>query len=305
MANLINYAEKWERELIQTFIDGSYIAPFMASNVKWLDAKTFHFTTMSVGGYKNHKLTGGWNRSKFEQKDHPYTLDFDRDVEFFVDKREVDESNQTATIQNISNHFVSTQAVPEMDAYFFSKCATVAQSKGLSSQTAIANWDEGNVVKKLKAVIKEIKRYKNKGVILYVVTEIMDALSLSKEFNKNIESGTIVEGGKAIQTRITSLDGVPLVEIIDEDRFYTSFNFTEGFKPATGAFKINLLAATPLTTKFVPKLSSIYFFQPGSHTQGDGYLYQNRAFWDTFVFPNGKDGKIDSLFADIDTAPEA
>ena len=62
-----------------------------------------------------------------------------------------------------------------------------------------------------------------------------------------------------------------------------------------------MLAATPLTTKMVPKISSIYFFAPGEHTEGDGYLYQNRAFYDTFVFPNGKDGNIDSVYVDLDT----
>ena len=55
----------------------------------------------------------------------------------------------------------------------------------------------------------------------------------------------------------------------------------------------------------VPKISSIYFFAPGSHTEGDGWLYQNRSLSDTFVFPNGKDGKIDSIYADVDTTAVA
>ena len=45
----------------------------------------------------------------------------------------------------------------------------------------------------------------------------------------------------------------------------------------------------------------IYYFAPGTHTKGDGYLYQNRSFSDVFVFPNGRDGKIDSVYADVDT----
>ena len=107
--------------------------------------------------------------------------------------------------------------------------------------------------------------------------------------------------GKAIQTRITQIDGVPVVEVIDDDRFYSAFDFTDGFKPAVGAYKINMLGATPLTSKMVNKISSIYFFAPGEHTEGDGYLYQNRAHYDTFVFPNGKDAKIDSIYVDLDT----
>ena len=36
-------------------------------------------------------------------------------------------------------------------------------------------------------------------------------------------------------------------------------------------------------------------------TEGDGYLYQNRSLSDVFVFPNGRDGKVDSVYVDVDT----
>ena len=68
-----------------------------------------------------------------------------------------------------------------------------------------------------------------------------------------------------------------------------------------GSRKINVLLASLETVKTVPKLASIYYFAPGSHTKGDGYLYQDRALWDTFIFPNGKDNKIDSIYVDVDT----
>lgn len=301
----INYAEKWQQPLIETIIDNSYISPFVVSDVQWLDAKTFHFTTMSVSGYKPHSLLGGWNRGDFVEKDHPYTVTHDRDIEFFVDKRNVDESNQTASAQNISEQFLRTQATPEMDSYFFSKVATQAITAERFSSSALSSWNKENVLAKLHVIIGQLRRYRNKGLILYVRPEIMGFLALAPEFDRNINVEAIVANGKSIQTRITALDGVPLVEVIDDDRMYTAFDFTEGCAPAIGSYKINVLGATPLTTKFVPKISSIYLFAPGQHTQGDGYLYQNRAFWDTFIFPNGKNGEVDSIFVDRDTTAVA
>lgn len=302
MANTINYAEKYERELIDTYIDGSYAAPFITTNVKWLDAKTFHFTVLTTGGYKDHSLLGGWNRQNIQEVDKPYTVTQDRDVEFFLDKREVDESNQTATIQNVSLQFERTQAVPEKDAYFFSKIAKVATDNGLKSSTAIADYTKANVLTKVKGVIANVRRYRNKGLVLYVRPEIMDLLSLSTEIAHNMETTTIAANdGKAIQTRIVVIDGTPLIEVVDDDRFASEFEFTDGYAQKAGSYKINILAATPLTTKMVPKIASIYFFAPGQHTEGDGYLYQNRAHYDTFVFPNGKDGNIDSVYVDLDT----
>lgn len=305
MANTINHASKYNSKLIETFIENSYVAPFVATNVDWLDAKNFHFTVLQTGGYKNHALTGGWNRQNITETDKVYTVSQDRDVEFFLDKREVDESNKTATIENVSNQFEKTQATPEKDAYFFSKVATEATTAGLKTSTAVGDYTAENIYTKVVGAIGKVRRYRNKGLILYIAPELMDLLALSKELTHPIEVMGFVEGGKAIQTRITKVDGVPVVEVIDDDRFYSSFNFSDGYAPATGAYKINMLACTPMTTKVVPKIESIYFFAPGEHTEGDGYLYQNRAHYDTFVFPNGKDGKIDSVYADLDTTAVA
>ena len=305
MANTINSASKYERELIESYVENSYAAPFITTNVQFLDGKTFHFIALTTSGYKNHSLNGGWNRGDVVEIDKSYTLSHERDIEFLVDKRQVDESNQTASIENVSMVFEQNNATPEKDAYFFSKVATEATNATLKTSTAVTSYTSANIYTKLVEFIGKVRRYRNKGLIVYLAPQLMDLLALSTELNHNMEVTSIVADGKAIQTRITRVDGVPVIEVIDDDRFYSSFDFTSGYKPATGAYKINMLACTPLTTKMVPKIESIYFFAPGSHTEGDGYLYQNRAHYDTFVFPNGKDGKIDSIYVDLDTTAVA
>lgn len=185
---------------------------------------------------------------------------------------------------------------------------------------------------------------------MYVTSAVMDLLEKSDKFTRTISMTEIAEGGLGLRTRVTDIDGVPIMEVIDDERFYDRFDFDPedgGFEPcaasyvktadtdivsgkdyytesggsytkvsgtpsksaldtyyekAAGSHKINVLIATPETTKIVPKIASIYNFAPGTHTEGDGYLYQNRAFSDVFTFPNGKDGKIDSIYVDTDTA---
>ena len=78
----LNYAEQWSPELLEILMQGTLTSPFVTSNVRWLDAKTFHFTQMSTSGYKNHSREGGWNKGTYTQTDVPYTLTHDRDVEF-------------------------------------------------------------------------------------------------------------------------------------------------------------------------------------------------------------------------------
>ena len=309
MANTNNYAQVWNSELLEILMQGTITSPFITSNVKWVGARTFHFTQMSTSGYKNHKRTGGWNAGTYAQTDVPFTVEHDRDIEFLVDKADVDETNATASAQNISRTFEQTQVAPETDALFFSRVAQKAQATAdYSSSTAISAYTKANVYGKLKDILAKgkLRRYRARGsLIMYVTSCIMDLLEQSTEFTRNIELTQIAEGGLGIETRVTEIDGVPIMEVVDDERFYDNFNWEPengGFEPATGAHKINVLVACGETCKTVPKISSIYFFAPGSHTKGDGYLYQNRSLSDTFVFPNGKDGKVDSVFVDTDTA---
>lgn len=318
----LNYAEQWSPELLEILMQGTLTSPFVTSNVKWLDTKTFHFTQMSVSGYKNHDRNGGWNRGNYAQTDVAYTVEHDRNISFLVDKADVDETNETASIQNITRVFEQTQVVPETDALFFSKVAQKAQeTDGYHSSTATSAYTKAKVFGMLKDILAKgkLRRYKANGtLVMYVRSEIMDALEQSTEFTRKIEMTQIAEGGMGIETRVTDIDGVTIMEVVDDERFYDAFDWdTEagGFAPlkkvaadsshgveaVTGAHKINVLVACGQTCKTVPKISSIYYFAPGAHTEGDGYLYQNRSLSDVFVFPNGKDGKIDSIFVDVDT----
>ena len=269
---------------------------------------------MSTSGYKNHNRNGGWNKGNYVQKDVPFTVTHDRDISFLVDKADVDETNATASIQNISRTFEQTQVVPETDALFFSKVAQAAQKEeGYHSTTAIAAYTKAKVFGMLKDILAKgkLRRYKANGtLVMYVTSAIMDALEQSTEFTRKIEITQIAEGGIGIETRVTDIDGVPVMEVIDDERFYDSFNWEPengGFEPVKkasgtpGAKKINVLVACGQTCKTVPKIASIYYFDPGAHTEGDGYLYQNRSLSDVFVFPNGKDGNIDSVYVDTDT----
>lgn len=348
----LNYAEVWEGELLDIRIQETLSSPFVTTNVRWLDARTFHFTQMSTSGYKSHKRDGGWNPGRYLQTDVPFTVTHDRDIEFLVDKADVDETNSTASIQNISRTFESTQSAPEQDALFFSRTAAKAQSvSGYSSVTAADSYTRDNVFGRLKAMLSagKLRRYKAQGaLIMYVSSAVMDLLEQSSDFTRKIEMTQIAEGGTGLETRVTDIDGVPLMEVVDDERFYDRFDFDPedgGFAPtaasyaktadtdivsgkdyytesggtytkvtspkkadigtyyekAPGSRRINVLIASPLTTKIVPKLASIYAFAPGSHTKGDGWLYQNRSLSDVFTFPNGKDGSIDSIYVDVDT----
>ena len=109
----------------------------------------------------------------------------------------------------------------------------------------------------------KLRRYVGMGALIaYVNSTIMDLLEQSTDFTRKIEMTQIAEGGIGLETRITDIDGVTLIEVIDDERFYDKFDFTDGFVPvADTSHKINVLIASPLTVKCVPKISSIYYIK--------------------------------------------
>ena len=66
MANTNNYAEQFSPDLLEILVQGTLTSPFITSNVKWVGARTFHFTQMSTSGFKNHNRNGGWNKGKLQ-----------------------------------------------------------------------------------------------------------------------------------------------------------------------------------------------------------------------------------------------
>ncbi|EPB3092481.1 hypothetical protein [Enterococcus faecium] len=287
--NIENYAEKWQRELDQTLQQESLTAELETPEVNWLDAKTFRVSNIKTSGYKHHnRERKGFNSGTITIEDVPYTLNFDRDIEFYVDKADVDETNQAASAGNITRVFSDENATPEMDAYRFSKLARYADEENLSKDETIT---EANVVKILKAAILKSRRYGTQNLILYVSSQVMDSLEQSPVFTRTINVET---NSTNIETRVTNLDGVKIKEVWAEERFYDSFDFTEGFVPRATSKKLNYLLVAKPTVIAKAKFASVYLFAPGQVGQGDGWLYQNRIYHDLFKMENQSNAVIAS-----------
>lgn len=303
MANKMNYAEQWSDELLQIIDDGAYSSPFLtpAERVKWTGAKTFHFTRMDVSGFKNHSRDGGYNRGSVIEEDKDFTLEHDRDVEFFVDAADIDETKQTANIQNVSRVFTQKHSAPETDARFFERVAKAAIADGFYE--TMTGFTAANTYSRLVKMFqrKELKKYRAMGgLIAYVSGEIMDYLESSTEITKTLDIKTqSINEKQGIETRIATINGVTIIEVVDDTRFNTSFDYSDGF--VGNGSKINVCIAHPSMVKTVNKISSIKFWANGTHTEGDGDLYQRREYWDTFVFPNGLDGKCDAVYVNIES----
>lgn len=282
----INYITKDQGIFDQRLVQDLISSDLETTGIELVNGgKSFTLTTISTSGYKPHTRNKGFNSGTFENAKEVYTMTQDRDVEFYVDTMDVNETNQDLAIANISNTFIREQAVPDVDAYRFSTLATKAIA---ASQSAEETLTVDNVYSRIKAEILPVRKYGAGNIVVYVSSEVMDLLERSKEFTRSITNQNV--GLTALESRVTSLDGVVLKEVWDIDRFYTEFDFSEGFVPAESAQEINFLVVAKPSQISVAKHNAIFLFNPGEHTQGDGYLYQNRLYHDTFVKKEQADG---------------
>lgn len=251
--------------------------------------KSFTLTTISTSGLQAHSRSKGFNSGTYSNDKEVYTMGQDRDVEFYVDTQDVDETNQDLAVSNISKVFIEEQVQPEIDAYRFSKMATDAGQ--VKEETLTVD----NVYTQLKAALLPVRKYGAQNIIGFVSSEVMDFLERSKEFTRSITNQNV--GTTALESRVTSIDGVQLVEVWDDTRFKTEYDFSDGYKPKDTAKDINFVLVAKQAVIPVVKENAIYLFAPGQHTEGDGYLYQNRLYHDLFIKKQKEDGVSVSLKA--------
>lgn len=296
-----NYLTRDDGLLDKKITQGLLTSAIGQDKVTWLNGgRSFTITTISTSGLKPHTRGKGYNEGTANNDKKTYDMGQDRDIEFFVDKQDVDETNQDLAMANISKTFIEEHVQPELDAYRFSKLATTAITAKNTASVAI---DETNAYSVIKAAIKPVRKYGPANITVYVSTDVMDALERSKEFTRNITNQNV--GQTALESRITSIDGVTLIEVWDDTRFKTAYDFTDGFKAADDALAIQVLVVAKQAVIMAEKENAVYLFAPGEHTEGDGYLYQNRLYHDLWVLDNHIDGIYAVTAPAAGTDPEA
>ena len=294
MPNTVNYATRFEQELKQKYARELLTTELTTQNVVFTGANKVKIPYITVSGYKDHSRSGGFNRGTVENQFMEKTLEFDRDVEFFVDAMDVDETNQALSAANITNTFERGKAIPETDAYRLSKLYTEFTTLGeTATQDALT---ASNILDKFDTVMEEMDEAEvpEDGRILYVTPSVYTILKQAEKITRMLE----VTRDTAVNRHVRALDDVT-IRRVPSGRMKTAYDFTEGFTPAATAKQMNMILVHPSAVIAADKHAYINLWAPGSHTQGDGYLYQNRKYGDLFVLDTRSDG------IKINLAPDA
>ena len=280
----INYAEIFEPTLLQKYEAEQRSFALYNSNpqVTFMNAKTIKVPNLTLTGYKDHTRAGQFNRGSVSNAWTPYVLGHDRDVEYFLDPMDVDETNLTVSIANVQNVFETEQAIPERDAWTFSKLYAQLVANSVTPDTTAIT--PANALDKFDTFMQEMDddSVPEEGRLLYVTPAVYKALKQAQGLERVMN---ITDASQAVNRKIHSLDDVEIIKV-PSARFKTLYNFTTGFAPATGAKQINMLLVHPDSVIGRMKYEYIRVFTPGNDPYtADNYVYQNRAYWDIFAVP--------------------
>lgn len=254
--------------------------------VKFINAQTIKLPTLTVSGYKDHTRTPGFNSGTMSNGWIPKKLEHDRDIEFFVDPMDIDETNLTVSVANIQNTFEEEQAIPEKDSYRFSKL-----NAELTDYSGRINTDVITAANFLEAFDEEMAVMDDAGVpeegrILYVTPTMAKIVKEAEGLQRVMTVST----PSTINRKVHALDDVTIKKV-PSARMKTKYDFTDGCAVAADAKQINWILIHTSCVVCRDKYSYIKLFTPGTDSRtADGYLYQNRNFGDLFLLEKKVEG---------------
>lgn len=254
--------------------------------VKFINAQTIKLPRMAVTGYKDHTRTPGFNAGTLSNDWEAKKLEHDRDVEFWIDPMDIDETNLTLSVANIQNTFETEQAIPEKDSYRYSKLhAEMTRLSGRIDTTVITASNFLEAFDEEMSIMDEAG-VPEEGSMLYVTPSMYKIIKEAE----GIQRVMSVTTPSTINRNVHSLDNVT-IKMVPAARMKTKYDFTEGCTAAEDAKQINWILIHTSCVVCRDKYSYIKLFTPGTDSRtADGYLYQNRNYGDLFLLEKKVEG---------------
>jgi len=284
----VNYAAEYSRAVANAYPYYSYFAPIWASENSNLYkpgmGKTMYIPSFTVKGASavdrdnlNGVFARNWNNSL-----QPVTLEMDREWSTLIDPMDIVETNDVATIANITRTFNELQKIPEMDAYLAATlyAAVTPDTTALTAANILTTWDGY-----LEALTNA--RVNRDRVTAYMTPGTYKLLKEAAGITRFIDTA---EGFRGVDRNVARLDGVNIREV-PADLMKSSYVFTEGFVPATGAKQINMIIADPDAVAAPVKYEVAMMSAPTAQSKGK-YLYYERYYYGAFALANRLGGII-------------
>ena len=295
MADL-NYAEQYGRELAQSY---PYVLNFGAlyatpnnGRYRVTGAKTIEIphlsTTGRVDADRDHIAEAARN---YDNAWEPKVLSHQRTWSTLVHPADIDQTNQVASIANITRVMNEEQKFPEMDAYcvstLYKEWTELEDADGETIHEADkTELDTGNVLSVFDALMLKMDeaRVPVNGRILYVTNAVKSMLKQATGIARNFDVKT---GGSKIDRNISRIEEVEVIGV-PSDLMYTKYDFTSGWKKDPAGKQINMMLVHPSAVITPVSYQFSTLDTPSALTSGKYYYYEE-SFEDVFILNNHSD----------------
>ena len=290
MANTIAYATLFQQALDKA-ATAKLTSGWMEANagqVIYNGGKEVKIPKISTNGLADYDRSSGFNQGAITLEYETRTMTQDRGRTFMLDSMDVNESNFVANATNVMGTFQATKVVPEIDAYRYSKIASLAITAGAA--TGGNTISTTNVLSLLKADIAAIEDIVGDiPLVITMATPIASLLDQADKVDKSLDVTDFTRG--EISTKVKSLDGHPIIKV-PSARMKTAYTFYDGktsgqtaggFVAASDAKNINWLI-TPLTAPIaVNKTDKVRIFDPNTNQDADAWKLDYRKYHDLWI----------------------
>jgi hypothetical protein len=280
----LNYATQYQQALVNQF---PYVLNFGAlyatpnnGRFRWVNAKTIEIPSLTTTGRVNaDRDTIGVAARNYDNAWEPKTLSNQRKWSTLVHPMDIDQTNQVASIQNITQTFNEFQKFPEMDAYTISKLYSDWDAvEGTEADTTALT--TANILDVFDSMMLKMDnaRIPVNGRILYVTNEIKTMLKNAQGLQRNFD---VQNNNGNIDKRVNRLDDVQIIGVPAE-LMKTVYNLTVGWAPADNADQINMFLVHPLVV-ITPVSYAFAQLEPPSALSEGKYVYYEESFEDVFI----------------------
>lgn len=300
MPNKLEYAKIFQSALDKQIVQEATTG-WMELNsklVKYNGGDEVKMPSMVMDGLADYSRDTGFVKGSITLKWDTYKLTQDRGRTFTLDAMDVDETNFVATAGTVLGEFQRTQVTPEIDAFRYSKLATLAKTASQSRDLAISA--SSNVADEILADLANLEDVAGAQEVVISISPTL-AARLGKDGKDYISKVAFQKG--EIVTRVNSFDDNPIVRVRSQ-LLKTAFTFKDGttsgqeaggFAVAAGAQNINWIIAVRTAPIAVSKTDKVRIFDPNVNQDADAWKIDYRKYHDLWVPANKIKGVIANL----------
>ena len=296
----INYAVQYGRAIQTAYPYLSYYSDLWNQGESYrfrpLNGKTVMVPIVTTSGARaanRDSIDGSFSRN-FDIDWQAMTLTMDREWDTLVDPLDTVETNEVATIANVTRVFNELQKIPEQDAYMSMKLAGFASAHGgvstasLDASSILGEWD--------KALEYMTNQRVNRDRVKCKITPA--AYKLLKQATGMTRFIEVTNGIRDVDRNIAKLDGVEIMEV-PADMMKTAYTFTSGWAVDTAtAQQINFVLYDPDAIA-APIVYDVSMMSPGSAQTKGKDIYYERYYYDVFQLAQRGAG----VYAHLGAAP--